>query len=207
MLEAHGVTNKVIEKWLNETLSDAEHLDIPGVILKPEHKNPISRYGIDRLELNNNGIPAEMIDRIYRCLFVYSVGFYELISKVIQHSNQKYTLITRIWKVFAVILEYCCLTDYKMMITQITNEHEEMLAEKQKEFDEKCEQYVEHERYLKSNIQVLTSSNQELERDRTNERALRLKLEEEYMQNTKNHEEEVQLRLKFESKLNSMHSQ
>ena len=27
------------------------------------------------------------------------------------------------------------------------------------------------------------------------------------MQNTKNHEEEVQLRLKFESKLNSMHSQ
>jgi chromosome segregation ATPase len=35
---------------------------------------------------------------------------------------------------------------------------------------------------------------------------LRLKLEEEYMQNTKNHEEEVQLRLKFESKLNNMHS-
>ena len=27
------------------------------------------------------------------------------------------------------------------------------------------------------------------------------------MQNSKNHEEEVQLRLKFESKLNSMHSQ
>ena len=26
------------------------------------------------------------------------------------------------------------------------------------------------------------------------------------MQNTKNHEEEVQLRLKFESKLNNMHS-
>ena len=39
------------------------------------------------------------------------------------------------------------------------------------------------------------------------ERQKRLKLEEDYMQNTKNHEEEVQLRLKFESKLNSMHSQ
>lgn len=35
---------------------------------------------------------------------------------------------------------------------------------------------------------------------------MRMKLEEEYMQNTKNHEEEVQLRLKFESKLNNMHS-
>ena len=39
-----------------------------------------------------------------------------------------------------------------------------------------------------------------------NERQMRLKLEEDYQQNTKNHEEEVQLRLKFESKLNNMHS-
>lgn len=35
---------------------------------------------------------------------------------------------------------------------------------------------------------------------------MRQKLEEDYAQNTKNHEEEVQLRLKFESKLNNMHS-
>lgn len=32
---------------------------------------------------------------------------------------------------------------------------------------------------------------EELEKERTNERTLRLKLEEEYMQNSKNHEEEV----------------
>jgi hypothetical protein len=72
---------KVLETWINETLQDAEHLDIPGVILKPEHKNPISRYGIDRLVLTNAGIPNEMVDRIFRALFVYSVGFYELIKK------------------------------------------------------------------------------------------------------------------------------
>lgn len=35
---------KIIETWINETLKDAEHLDIPGVVLKPEHKNPVSRY-------------------------------------------------------------------------------------------------------------------------------------------------------------------
>ena len=72
---------KVLETWINETLSDAEHLDIPGVILKPEHKNPISRYGIDRMVLSNAGIPNELIDRVYRALFVYSVGFYELIKR------------------------------------------------------------------------------------------------------------------------------
>jgi hypothetical protein len=45
-----------------------------------------------------------------------------------------------------------------------------------------------------------------LERDKANERELRLKLEEEYMQNSKNHEEEIILRLKFEAKLNQMHT-
>ena len=39
-----------------------------------------------------------------------------------------------------------------------------------------------------------------------NEKTMRMKLEEDYTKNTKNHGEEVQLRLKFESKLNNMHS-
>jgi hypothetical protein len=59
---------------------------VPGVILKPEHKNPISRYGIDRLTLTNAGVPNQTVDRVFRCLFVYSVGFYELIKKLISHS-------------------------------------------------------------------------------------------------------------------------
>lgn len=55
-------------------------------------------------------------------------------------------------------------------------------------------------------MEILQKYNEELEKERTKEKQMRLKLEEEYMQNTKNHEEEVQLRLKFESKLNNMHS-
>lgn len=70
---------KVIETWINETLKDAEHLDIPGVVLKPEHKNPVSRYQIDRLSLTNAGVPSDQVDRIYRGLFVYSIGFYEML--------------------------------------------------------------------------------------------------------------------------------
>ena len=36
MRQTGNVLNaRVIETWINETLSDAEHLDIPGVVLKP----------------------------------------------------------------------------------------------------------------------------------------------------------------------------
>jgi hypothetical protein len=94
-----------------------------------------------------------------------------------------------------------------MIITKISAEHDQVIEDLKSGFDLKCEEFIANERILKKNITALQQSNQELERDRTNERSLRLRLEEEYMQNSKNHEEEVQLRLKFESKLNSMHGQ
>ena len=110
-----------METWINETLADAEHLDIPGIIIKPEHKLPTSRYGIDRITLMNAGIPAETVNRVYRCLFVYSVGFYELIKKLVSHCSRKFSIITSIWRVFSVLLEYCCQADYRMLISEITN--------------------------------------------------------------------------------------
>ena len=197
---------KVLETWINETLQDAEHLDIPGVILKPEHKNPISRYGIDRLALTNAGIPNELVDRIFRALFVYSVGFYELVKKCLQHTERKYSIITAIWKVFSILLEYCCKTDYRMLISEISKEHKDEMDRMEREFQTKFGEQAANERVLKQNMEILQKYTEELEKEKNSERQMRLKLEEEYMQNTKNHEEEVQLRLKFESKLNNMHS-
>ena len=127
----HG---RVLETWINETLRDAEHLDIPNVILKPEHKDPIERYVIDRLSLQNAGIPNDTVDRIYRALFVYSVGFYELIKKCLMHTGKKYTIITAIWKVFSILLEYCCRTDYRMLISEIERDHEKRISEIRAQF-------------------------------------------------------------------------
>ena len=147
-----------------------------------------------------------MVDRIFRALFVYSVGFYELIKKCLQHTERKYSIITAIWKVFSILLEYCCKTDYRMLISEISKEHKEELDRLESEFQKKFNEQAENERRLKSNLEILQKYSDDLEKEKNSERQMRLKLEEEYMQNTKNHEEEVQLRLKFESKLNNMHS-
>lgn len=40
-------------------------------------------------------------------------------------------------------------------------------------------------------MEILQKYTEELEKEKNSERQMRLKLEEEYMQNTKNHEEEV----------------
>lgn len=116
---------RVIETWINETLADAEHLDIPGVIVKPAHKSPLVRYQIDRLFMNNVGVPETEIDRIYRGLFVYSIGFYEMVHKCLSHAKNKYTMLSSVWKVFSILLEYCCKSNYQMMISKISTEHQE----------------------------------------------------------------------------------
>ena len=61
----HGINPKILEDWINETLLDAEDLDIPGVVLKAGNKNPVTRYHIDRITLNNAGMPVEEVNRLY----------------------------------------------------------------------------------------------------------------------------------------------
>lgn len=48
-----------------------------------------------------------MVNRVYRGLFVYSVGFFELLSKCTSHSKAKTSLVATIWRVFSILLEYC----------------------------------------------------------------------------------------------------
>lgn len=54
MKNSHAMlSSSVMEAWINETLKEAEHLEIPGIIVKPVHKAPMSRYKIDALFLQS----------------------------------------------------------------------------------------------------------------------------------------------------------
>jgi hypothetical protein len=139
----------IIETWINDTLADAAHLEIPGVILKPESKNPLKRFGIDREELKIGDISEENIDRIYRALFVYSLGFYEMMNKTLGHSRKKNNFKSAIWKVFSILLEYCCKSNYQMLVRKIQAEHREAIDLQEKEFNEQQERMFEVEKKLK----------------------------------------------------------
>ena len=86
------------------------------MIVKPQNKQPLQRYFIDRVHLHMVNLDDTAIDRIYRSLFVYSVGFYEMLNKTLVHAKNKYTLLSSIWMVYSILLEYCCQSNYQMMI-------------------------------------------------------------------------------------------
>lgn len=58
---------------------------------------------------------------------------------------------------------------------------------------------------LKENKTILEAANKELDDSLIQERKLRKKVEEEYLVNSKNHQEEVDLRMQFEHKLNDQY--
>lgn len=50
-------------------------------------KNPMVKYGIDKDTLNNSGMSSESINHLYRALFVYSIGFYNLVKELIEKTK------------------------------------------------------------------------------------------------------------------------
>lgn len=124
-------------------------------------------------------------------MFVYSVGWFELLKKCLEHTENKYNVITNMWKVFSILLEYCCRSDYRIMISQINQNHKEFIDGLEDKYHRKFEEQANNEKTLKQNTETLQKYCETLERERVNERTMRLKIEEEYNQNAKNHEEEV----------------
>jgi gas vesicle protein len=157
-----SLNQRIIEAWINETLKDAEHLDIPGVILKPVHKQPMNRYQIDRLFLHSSGISIESIDRIFRGLFVYSIGFYEMILRCVQHAKNKYSIMSSLWKVFQILLEYCCKSNYQMLIAKISNEHKSHVDHLEEEFNREKEIFNNNEKSLKEQLEEYSIQNSTL---------------------------------------------
>lgn len=49
-------------------------------------------------------------------------------------------MITNIWKVFAILLEYCCRTDYRMLISEISKEHKAELDALDRDYQKKAEE-------------------------------------------------------------------
>lgn len=203
---SYKLNPRILETWLNSTVSDAEDLNVPSSVLKSESRLPLVRFGIDRSSLLNSGLPSIEIDRLYQSLFVHSIGFYELILKVLEHTNKKYSIVTSIWKVFAILLEYCCKLDYEMIITTLNLEKREELDQLENEYKGQISLMEEHAKRLIDNMNVVRTQLRDVQKDLQREIEKREELEDELMQRGSGHEEEVALRLQFESKLNQMYA-
>lgn len=83
----------------------------------------MSRYQLDRATLHDRGVPLTSIDRLYRSLFVNSIGFFNMIRELTKgvQTGKEHVRIS-IWRVFQVLLESACQSDYKMVTQRLQEE-------------------------------------------------------------------------------------
>jgi hypothetical protein len=62
------------------------------------------------------GLPEDQVNRLYLSLFVHTVGYFEVVRSIVKgymrEDGNKGVYMTKIWRVFMILLEYACKTDY-----------------------------------------------------------------------------------------------
>lgn len=93
-----------------------------------------------------------------------------------------------------------------MLIAKISESHREQLDAQEEEFCAEIQRREDSERILRDRVQELSTQNASQGKQLAEKSTLITQLQTEIFRNQKVHEEEVQLRLEFESKLNGLHS-
>ncbi len=104
-----------------------------------------------------------------------------------------------------ILLEYACKTEYQMITRQIEREHGEKLAQLETKYKSEFEKLEKSEARSKAEARELRQLCDELTRAKREEEKRKDQIMQEHQKNLVKHEEEVQLRLFFEQKLNSLH--
>jgi len=200
------VNPKVMEVWLNNILAEAQELGLKTAYMKPDKTKPISQFGIDRQTLAKHGLNMEQTNRIYRGLFVYSVGFFELIKKSADRWKSKTVMVATIWRVFAILLEYCCKTDYDILVSELTNTYQDEISKLKKNLEENQIIHMEKEQKIMDKCELLKMT-AEAQDKKTSQYVKHIEKLNGYIDDLRSrNEEEINIRKQFEAKLNELHS-
>ena len=119
----------VTETWLKKMVERAEgHFgdDIgplkeeKQVVKKAKSKKvnapaaSLRQVGLDRNYLAELGIPRRTVDRLYRAMYVYSVGFNEVVREIMAHCDQNTEVVAHIWRTYTWLLGECENTQCKL---------------------------------------------------------------------------------------------
>ena len=130
------------------------------------------RYGIDRDRLKFLGVSDIMIDRLYRALFVYSVGFYELITKITKFNNKEQSeskrskIISSVWTVYSILLEFWWKSDYRLLISQLATEYEKQKQTLKDIIEKNNDMFLDKEAELRDQFKDMQKDYEELQQAR-----------------------------------------
>ncbi len=96
-----------------------------------------------------------------------------MLKRSMTQCENKPAFISNFWKVYHILLEFCCRQDYRLLISEIANKHAIEVEELESEIESRCAEFIEKEGILKKNIQNLLQKAEELEKEKQFEKQRR----------------------------------
>jgi len=82
-----------------------------------------------------------------------------MLHSTLKNSPKKSQILTSVWKVFAVLLEYCCQANYQMLIRENQRQNQEKVEDIETKMQSEQERLLEVERKLRMEIFELQKRN------------------------------------------------
>ena len=132
--------------------SGGSHLVVTMNSKPKKHKNPYSLVSISpdrksytiaiRRDENGRGGSMYMHDQVEVGTELEISAPYNLFP--LYPPAQKHILIAQIWKIYSILLEFCCKSNYQLMISKITEQHKEQVKEMQEDYAKEIATFIEN---------------------------------------------------------------
>ena len=138
-LNAAGMNGAYLENWLNTVIELSPDFKVDEATNK-EFAKPLNRFFLSKMQLLDLGLDTGEIERLFKALFVHSMGFIQMIQEIGGNldAGKRQFLQNNVWRVFCMLLEYCQPVDYSMMVKRYQKEYTDTIREKE-EWIEKLE--------------------------------------------------------------------
>jgi len=115
-------------------------------------------------------------------------------------------MVATIWRVFAILLEYCCKTDYDILVSELTNTYQDEISKLKKNLEENQIIHMEKEQKIMDKCELLKMT-AEAQDKKTSQYVKHIEKLNGYIDDLRSrNEEEINIRKQFEAKLNELHS-
>lgn len=97
---------------------------------------PLARAGMDRFSLYRMGMPKDLVDRLYRALYVYTNGFHNIINEIAAHCPPRVErhVSSNAWLTFLLLLEQCENGKYEMAMLKFKQAAQDAAKQLQEDF-------------------------------------------------------------------------
>ncbi|CAD8131899.1 unnamed protein product [Paramecium octaurelia] len=177
-----------IEKWINEILK---------IACSNDKQNSLRKLGVDRNSLKNAGIKDDDVNRLYRSMFVYTVGFYEMIGDIIKNNE----LTAMIWQVFGILLEHVAKGDFQFTINEIYKESQQKIEELNERLIQREQKFMSIEIQAQDQINQLQNLLKDLNNQYNLLKQQKESVELDFQQSNAAFEDAVALKIQFQSKI------